>query len=59
MRKLEMEDEYHFCMPRSLTRKKKKLFYSVPPKMSPNEIFMFVINPPNQRPESDVSVRML
>ena len=47
-----MEDEYHFCMLPSLTRKKKKRFYSIPPKLSPNEIFMFLINPPNQKPET-------
>ena len=42
--KLEMEDEYHFCMPR-LPEKKKKKFYSITRKMSPNEISMFLINP--------------
>ena len=44
-----MEDEYHFCMPRL---PEKKMFYSLTRKMWPNEIFMFLINPPNQRPET-------
>ena len=51
MCKPEMEDEYHFCMPR-LPEKKKMSYSIITRKMSPNEIFIFLINPPNQRPET-------
>ena len=52
MFKLEMEDEYHFCMPRLPEKKKKRnvLFNNL--KNVASEKFMFLMNPTNQRPET-------
>ena len=53
MCKLEMEDEYHFCMAR-LREKKKEinvLFNNL--KNVTGEIFMFLINSTDQRPETE------
>ena len=54
-----MRDEYHFLTARPTYPEKNGLFDNLKnkhlirvKKMSPNEIFLFLINPPDEKPET-------
>ena len=51
MCKLEMEDEYHFCMPRLPEKKKKKVIFNNSKNATKWNIHVFHKSP-NQKPET-------